>query len=69
MKNENKLTWSKSDGTWGLKNYDIQNVPRELYGAMCKLHDYEKTGLSPDEVEAMKEDFSPTEATEAAVSQ
>lgn len=62
MKNENKLTWSNPDGTWGLKNYDIQNVPRELYGAMCKLHDYEKTDLSPDEVETMKEDFFPAEA-------
>lgn len=62
MKNENKLTWSKSDGTWGLKNYDIQNVPKELYGAICKLHNYEKTDLSPDEVEAMKKDFSPAEA-------
>ncbi len=56
MKNENKLTWSKPDGTWGLKNYDIKKVPGELQGALYKLHDYEKTGLSPDEVESMKEE-------------
>lgn len=62
MKNENKLTWSNPNGTWGLKNYDIKKVPGELQGALYKLHDYEKTDLSPNEVETMKEDFSPAEA-------
>lgn len=27
-----------------------EQIPRELYGALCKLHDYEKLGLSPDDV-------------------
>lgn len=50
-----KLTWSKPNGTWGLKNYDIHDVPKELYGPLYKLHNYEKTGLSPEEVEDLKE--------------
>ena len=25
----------------------------EIYGALCKLHDYEKTGLTPSDVEQL----------------
>lgn len=50
-----RLTWKNPDGTWGLNNMDIQNVPRELYGAVCKLKDYEKTGLMPEQIVEMDE--------------
>lgn len=52
---DNKLTFSSVTGDWGLKGYDIKQVPGPLMGAMCKLRDYEKTGLSPDGVERLKE--------------
>lgn len=50
-----RLTWNNPDGTWGLKNMDIKDVPRELYGAVCKLKDYEKTGLMPEQIVEMDE--------------
>lgn len=46
-----RLTYEKPDGQWGLKGHDIKKVPGELYGMICKLHEYEKSGLEPDEVE------------------
>lgn len=49
------LTWTKKDGTWGLKNFDVKKLPGEVYGAVCKLHDYEKSGMSPDMAERVKE--------------
>lgn len=30
-----------------------KQIPDELYGALCKLHDYELTGLDPDAVERL----------------
>lgn len=49
-----RLTYKNPDGTWGLNNgYDIKKVPRELYGALCKLKDYEETGLDPDKAEEL----------------
>lgn len=50
-----RLTWKNPDGTWGLKNMDIQDVSRELYGAVCKLKDYEETGLMPEQIVEMDE--------------
>ncbi|MDE7436774.1 MAG: DUF551 domain-containing protein [Lachnospiraceae bacterium] len=44
------LTFCNEDGTWGLKNYDITKAPSELYGAICKLKDYEGTGLAPEQI-------------------
>lgn len=49
------LTWTKENGEWGLNNFDIKKVPRKLYGAIYKLHDYEKTGLEPEEVQGLME--------------
>lgn len=45
-----RLTYEKENGEWGLTSYDIKKVPKGLYGALCKLHEYEKSGLGPDEV-------------------
>ena len=52
----NRLTYEKGNGEWSLKGHDIKQVPGELYGFFCKLHAYEKSGMTPDEVENMKED-------------
>lgn len=46
-----RLTWKNPDGTWGLNNMDIREVPSELYGAVCKLKDYEETGLTPEQID------------------
>lgn len=53
-----RLTWKNPDGTWGLKNMDIKDVSGELYGAMCKLKDYEETGLMPEQIVEMDELYS-----------
>ena len=52
---KNRVTFKNSDGTWGLCNgYDIKKVPNQLYGALCKLKDYEEKGLSPDDIDIIK---------------
>ena len=45
-----RLTFENENGTWGIKGYDIKNVPKELYGAMCKLRDYERIIESPQKL-------------------
>lgn len=48
-----RLTFKNANGTWGLKNYDIKKVPSDLYGAICKLKDYENCGFSPNQLEEL----------------
>ena len=53
-----QTTISLPDGSWFVKDYNEENVPWDLiprciYGALCKLHDYEKTGLTPSDVEQL----------------
>lgn len=53
-----QTTISLPDGSWFIKDYNGENVPWDLippciYGALCKLHDYEKTGLTPSDVEQL----------------
>lgn len=51
---EGMLTYSNPNGTWGLNNgYNIMDAPVELQEALCRLRDYEKTGLSPESVMAI----------------
>ena len=55
------LTKTKPDGTWNVigadgKEIPWKDVPNELYGAICKLRDYEKTGLSPDTIEITRDE-------------
>ena len=50
-----KLTESDSQGNWMLKGIPweyINAVDKDgrIYGALCKLHDYEESLLSPEEV-------------------
>ena len=60
----NRLTEKRNNGSWGLKGVDWKQITpgaeitdevwRKLYGALCRLKDYEDTGLMPDEIERMK---------------
>ena len=54
------VTVSLPDGTWWVKDNNGESVPWDMiphciYGALCKLHDYEKIGLSPSDVEQLLE--------------
>lgn len=51
-----RLTTKEPSGKWSLRGVDLQALPPEVYGALCKLLAYEDTGLDPDEVERMKDD-------------
>ena len=53
-----RTTISLADDSWFVKDNNGEKVPWDLiprciYGALCKLHDYEKTGLSPSDVEQL----------------
>ena len=50
-----RITQEIAGGKWELENIPWDDIDHRLYGALCKLKDYEDTGLSPDEVERMKE--------------
>lgn len=51
-----RLTYKNQDGTWGLNNgYELKKAPKELYGALCKLKDYEETGLDPGKAAELDE--------------
>ena len=61
----NRLTEKDDQGNWALKGIHWQQlyvgqvitrkVQEKLYGALHKLLDYEEVGLSPDEVESLKD--------------
>ena len=50
-----RITWKTPEGKWGVENIAWDEIDHRLCGALCKLKDYEDTGLSPDEVKRMKE--------------
>ena len=66
-----KLTRRDDQGNWCLKGVKweqlragsviTKDVAEKLYGALCKLRDYENTDLSPEEVERVN-DFSKSQA-------
>ncbi|MBR3771637.1 MAG: ParB N-terminal domain-containing protein [Clostridium sp.] len=56
---DKRITTVDEYGNWGLINYDIKKVPSELYGALCKLRDYENTELSPNQVTELKDVRTP----------
>lgn len=55
-----RLTWKDEEGNWGLRDLPWENLcagvvmddrtRQRLYGALCKLRDYEDTELEPEEV-------------------
>ena len=66
-----RLIEVKKNGEWALNGVQweelcagrviTEELRQELYGALCKLRDYENTGLSPEEVERVN-DFSESQA-------
>ena len=67
-----KLTQWDDQGNWCLKGVKwdqlragstiTKDVAEKLYGALCKLRDYENTDLSPEEVDRVN-DFSKSQAS------
>ena len=67
-----KLTQRDDQGNWCLKGVKwdqlragstiTKDVAEKLYGALCKLKDYENTDLSPEEVERVN-DFNKSQAS------
>lgn len=61
-----RLTYKNRDGKWGMKGvrwealYEGNTISKDtwqaVYGALCKLKDYEETGLTPSEVERLTAD-------------
>lgn len=54
-----RMTDVSKDGHWTVKDNSgkplrWEEVERKLYGALCKLKDYEDTGLSPEQVMELK---------------
>ena len=66
-----RLTEKDDQGNWCLKGVRweqlragqviTKDVSERLYGALCKIKDYEDTGCSPDDVERLN-DFTQNEA-------
>ena len=60
-----RLTERDSIGNWRLKGMDWEDIApgaaitkklnQRLYGALCKLRDYENTGLDPEEVNELND--------------
>ena len=44
------LTKKNPDGTWSVKGIDFKDCTGNMYGALCKLRDYEKTGLLTNQI-------------------
>ncbi len=63
-----RLTFSE-DGKFGVVGMNADNEEEKLYGCICKLKDYENTGLSPDEVERLldEEPRKPTRRAQSIV--
>lgn len=65
MDDRNRLIESDQCGNWRLKGvkwddlYEgkviTENTYQKLYAALCKLKEYEDTGLSPEQLEAIDE--------------
>lgn len=68
---DKRLTEHNGTGTWSLKGMEwelfktgqiiTKEMQEKLYGALCKLKDYEDTGLSPEDVVRVN-DFEKSEA-------
>lgn len=51
-----RLTWTNPNGEWGLTGItedELKNVGSRIYAALCKLRDYENTGLEPEQLYEM----------------
>lgn len=62
-----RLTEVNKDGKWRLKGLlwsdtetgkiITQNTNEKIYGALCKLRDYENTGITPDQLQVINEEY------------
>lgn len=50
-----RMTWKDPQGRWGIDGVDLSKLDGRVYGALCKLKDYEDTGLSPEDVKQLNE--------------
>ncbi len=51
---KHRFTYKEPSGAWGVHGEEFSNMSQTVYGAMCKLLDYEETGFSPDEVKKVQ---------------
>ena len=50
------ITYYSENGCWGIEGVDLTKLnDSKVYGALFKLHKYEKTGLEPEQVIEMDE--------------
>lgn len=49
-----RLTFKEPDGRWGVAEMNADNEEEKVYGCLCKLFDYEETGLTPDDIRRLK---------------
>lgn len=71
-----RLTQKDDQGNWSLKGLPwrdtyageviTHNTSDRIYGALCKLRDYENTGLNPDEVEELN-DFTKSQLAKTII--
>lgn len=43
------LTKTDTDGTWSVKGIELDECTPEMYNALSRLRDYERTGLNPED--------------------
>lgn len=48
-----RLTFKEPCGRWGVVGMNAENECEKTYGCLCKLLDYEETGLEPAEIEKL----------------
>lgn len=52
-----RLTYQNADGSFGVHGVDMKRISAAAYGALCKLKDYEDTGLEPSQLYRMDEAY------------
>ena len=53
-----RLTFDRVDGTWGVKGMHEGNQDDKMYLVAAKLHAYEKSGLTPSDLEDLCDIFN-----------
>lgn len=50
-----RVTFHNPNGDFGIEGVDLTKLDKPLYAAVAKLERYEDTGLSPDDVDLLKD--------------
>lgn len=53
-----RLTWKKPNGEWGVRGVDLSALPPALYGAMCRLRDFEERAEDPDALDLLLDELA-----------